>query len=121
MAANSDHLTDMAGKPKAKRSCIFWRTENYDNEQILKHVRQANPHAQMPIITGLLNKKLPLSRQRTVNSISSKWKKLKSKKSADRSFVSSSSNEEIDKEVLFQIDNYVCSKPLISGELAYDW
>ncbi len=121
MAADSDHLTDMAGRPKAKRRCIFWRTEDYNDERILKHVREANPHAQMPIITGLLNQKLPPSRQRTVDSVSSKWKKLKSMEPEDRSFASSSSNEEIDEEVLSQIDNYVCSKTLISGELAHDW
>ena len=111
MAAGSNHLTDMAkGNPNAKRRCIFWRTEDYDDERILKHVRQANPHAQMPIITDLLNQKLPPSRQRTVDSVSSKWKKLKSTGPEDKSFASSSSNEEVDEELLSQIDNYVCSK-----------
>ncbi len=38
----------------------------------------------------------------------------------NRNFVSLSSNEEIDEEVLFQIDNYVCFKTLILSEFAYD-
>jgi len=38
----------------------------------------------------------------------------------DKSIVSSSFNEEINEEVLFQINNYVCFKTLILNEFAYD-
>jgi len=39
MAADSDHLTDMAGRPKAKRRCIFWRTEDYNDDPFMAYPR----------------------------------------------------------------------------------
>ena len=108
MVIDRHHMTEiLKNTSKIKRRCIFWRTKSYDDECLLKHLRQANSDAQMSIITELLNSLLSASRQRSIDSVSFKWKKLKPKAFDHRSLPSSSSKEELDEVLQSQIESYV--------------
>ena len=90
---------------KIKRRCIIWQTENYDDERFLKHFRAANSQKKMSIIIKFMNKFLSIFRQRSVNSVSFKWKHLKVNQLKNRNFTSL--NAELDEVFLSQFDDYV--------------
>ena len=102
--ANGEKSVDTSPS-KAKRRCIIWQTENYDDERLLKHLRAVNPREKMPIITELMNKLLSASRQRSVDSVSSKWKHLKASQLKNRD--PAPLNAELDEALLSQFDDYV--------------